>query len=241
MEFKGGVIIIGSLLWEKTPEREKWRTLCLQMEQKTPVSVPIRYGRKSKGRSDTYTMIFSTHSSTILGQAFIIPLKDGIKNYSTLEKHAFAMAKAEGIWKNTDVTPGVNKRWGTVGLLINPQIDTKDQANADLIRNKWQQLYQTYISFNPATYNISPDDVKMIDQHGFLQLPWTKQMNEFDFLLATPTVPDPRRGLSATEIANKMNDKNYWSYFNNNVAHGIRTFQDDEIKKLRRTQQISNN
>ncbi|MGN7787755.1 hypothetical protein ACTJIJ_24690 [Niabella sp. 22666] len=232
MKFKGGVIIVGSLLWEDTPERIKWRNLCLQMEQKIPVSVPIRYGRKSSSRQNTYTMIFSNHASTKLGQAFIMPLKEEIKNYNILEKNAFAMAKAEGIWGNDDATPTINKRWGTLGLLINPKIDATDKVNADLIRNRWQELYKTYDSFDPSIYNISQDDVPVIDQQGFLQLPWTEQMNEFDFLLATPTVPNPHRILSALEISGKMNETGYWSYFKNNVDHGIATFQDEEITKL---------
>ncbi|MGE9313617.1 hypothetical protein ACLOAU_18340 [Niabella sp. CJ426] len=232
MQFRGGVIIVGSLLWEMTPEREKWRTLYLQMEQKTPVPVPIRYGRKSTSRMDTYTMIFSNHPSTKPGQAFIIELKDEIRSFRVLEKHAFAMAKAEGIWKD-EITPIVNKRWGTVSLLINPQIDMKDKANADLIRNRWRKLYQTYSSFNPSIYNINSGDAPIIDQDGFLQLPWMEQMNNFDFLLTTPTVPDPHEALQPSAIANKMNDKNHWTYFNENIANGITTFQDDEIQALR--------
>lgn len=232
MNFKGGVIIVGSLLWEDTPERIKWRTLCLQMKQKTPVSVPIRYGRKSLSRKNTYTMIFSNHPSTKQGQAYIVALNDEIKNYKILEKHAFAMAAAEKIWTKT---PSLNTSWGTVGLLINPRVNTRDKVNADLIRNRWQQLYQNYSSFDPSIYNISSDDISVIDRHGFLELPWTEQMNDYDFLLATPTVPDPHRVLSAAEIAIKMNDKNHWSYFTNNVAHGIRTFQDDEIIRLQIT------
>lgn len=233
MKFKAGVIIVGSLLWEDTPERIKWRNLCLNVEQKIPVSVPIRYGRKSSTRKNTYTMIFSNHPSTQLGQAFIMPLKEDIKNYSILEKNAFAMAKAEGIWKETEKIPILNKNWGTVGLLINPLIDFKDKVNADLIRNKWQQLYQTYKdAFTPLNYNVNADDPPVINQNGLLQLPWTDQMNDFDFLLATPTVPYPHRILSASEIAEKMNETDYWSYFTNNVDHGITTFQDEEILEL---------
>lgn len=197
MQFKAGVIIVGSLLWEETPERVKWRNLCLQMEQKLPVSVPIRYGRKSSSRKDTYTMIFSNNPSTKLGQAFIVEIKDEIKNFGILEKHAFAMASAEKIWKKE---PSLITTWGTVGLLINPKIDTKGKVNADLIRSRWQQLYQTYNSFDPSNYNISPDDVPVINQHGFLQIPWTDQMNNFDFLLATPTVPNPHEALSLIHI-----------------------------------------
>lgn len=192
MEFKGGVIIVGSLLWEDTPERIKWRDVCLQVEQKISVSVPIRYGRKSSTRKNTYTMIFFNHPSTQLGQTFIMPLKEDIKNYSILEKNAFAMAKAEGIWKDTDKIPILNKSWGTVGLLINPQVDLKDQINADLIKNRWQQLYQTYKdAFTPINYSVNADDTLVINQNGFLQLPWTEQMNDFDFFVSNTNCSRP--------------------------------------------------
>lgn len=99
-----------------------------------------------------------------------------------------------------------------------------------MIRNIWQQLYQTYkYSFTQLNYNIHANDASIIDQNGFLQLPWTEQMNDFDFLLATPTVPDPNSILAASEIAKKMNETGYWSYFSNNIEHGIKTFQDEEI------------
>ena len=60
MEFKGGTIIIGSLLWDKSPVREKWRSHCLnEISTKKAVKLKIQYGRKSQSRNDTYSMIFS--------------------------------------------------------------------------------------------------------------------------------------------------------------------------------------
>jgi hypothetical protein len=54
-------------------------------------------------------------------------------------------------------------------------------------------------------------------------------MKDFDFLIATPTVPDPKRPLKAEEIAQAMIENQYRTYFDNNMANGITTFQDEEI------------
>jgi hypothetical protein len=54
-------------------------------------------------------------------------------------------------------------------------------------------------------------------------------MNAFDFLIATPVVPKPKTVLTARTIAERMNEKEYRDYFDNNRANNITTFQDDEI------------
>ena len=229
MNFKGGVIIIGSLLWEDTPIRHKWKTMNLEsVNTKRFVSVPIRYGRQSSTRSDTYTMIFSNHSSTQQGQAYILGFKDEIKNARILETQAFALGAAEGFW--TIESPSINKNWGTVGLLVNPNIDTKDKRNADIIRNRWTQLYQKYNkTFDHLQYRIDDNEAPVIDKDGFLQIPWTSEMNDFDFLIATPVVPKPKRLLTSKEIAEQMTQKKYRTYFDNNRENNIQTFQDLEI------------
>ncbi|OMP75505.1 hypothetical protein [[Flexibacter] sp. ATCC 35208] len=229
MNFKGGVIIIGSLLWEDTPIRHKWKTLNLEnVATKRLVSVPIRYGRQSSTRSDTYTMIFSNNSSTQQGQAFILGFKDEIKNARMLERQAFALGAAEGF--EPIGIPSINKSWGTVGLLVNPNIDTKDKRNADVVRNWWRNLYQKYSeTFDHLQYRIDDNEIPVIDKNGFLQIPWTEEMNDFDFLIATPVVPKPKRLLTPKEISEQMNIKKYRTYFDKNRDNDIQTFQDLEI------------
>lgn len=229
MKFKGGVIIIGSLLWENTPIRHNWKTLNLEsVDTKRFVSVPIRYGRQSSTRSDTYTMIFSNHMSTQQGQAYILGFKDDIKNANNLQSQAFALGAAEGLWKTE--SPSINRSWGTVGLLVNPKIHNKDKKSADVVRNWWIKLYQTYSkTFDPLQYQIDESEVPVIDKDGFLQIPWTTEMDDFDFLIATPVVPQPKRLLTSKEIADQMITKNYRTYFDNNRENSIRTFQDLEI------------
>lgn len=228
MNFKGGVIVIGSLLWDDTPVRHKWRSANLQpLSTKQAISVPIRYGRKSSTRQDTYTMILSNNISTQSGRAYTLAFKDEIKNSRMLESQAFALGAAEGLWKEK---PSISKNWGTVGLLLNPNIDNKSKVNANIIRQRWKQLYQLYQeTFDHTRFQIESDELAVIDQDGFLQIPWTNEMDEYDFLLATPVVPDPHRLLTAEEVAEQMKLKKYRVYFDKNREHNIITFQDDEI------------
>ena len=231
MNFKGGVIIIGSLPWDDTPIGRKWKTLNLEnVEDKRFVSVPIRYGRQSSTRSHTYTMIFSNNISTQKRQAYILGFKDDIKNARILESQAFALGAAEGFW--TTENPSINKSWGTVGLLVNPNIDTKDKRNADVVRSQWTQLYQNYSkTFNHLQYQIEDNELPVINKDGFLQIPWTNEMNGFDFLIATAVVPKPKQLLTAKEIAEQMTAKNYRTYFDKNRENNIQTFQDLEISE----------
>ena len=230
MNFKGGTIIIGSLLWDKSPIRHKWRALCLNdLSTKTSVKVKIRYGRQSQSRQNTYSMIFSNHPTTEYGQAYILGFKEVIKNARILESQAFALASAEGLWNDK---ASLNKSWGTVGLFVNPNIDYKDKTSADIIRKRWTEIYKNYINtFNSSKYCIV-NEPTVIDDKGFLNIDWTDEMNDYDFLIATPVVPNIKQPLSAKEIAEKMKENNYYEYFDNNIENGIKTFQDNEIKEF---------
>ncbi|GAB3699829.1 hypothetical protein GCM10027592_26260 [Spirosoma flavus] len=230
MNFKGGAILIGSLLWDKASIKEKWRTLRLkEISTKMAVKVKIRYGRQSQSRKDTYSMIFSNHPTTKFGQAYILGFKEPIKNARILESQAFALASAEGLWSDK---PTLNKNWGTVGLLVNPTVDSKDKLGADIIRKRWTEIYTGYSdTFEPASYCID-NDPPVIDGNGFLTIDWTEEMNDYDFLIATPAVPNIEHPLNAKEIADKMKEKSYFEYFDSNNANGITTFQDSKIREL---------
>src|ERR1700730_13031171 len=58
IRLEAGILIIGSLLWDK--DRQQWRDERLDRNESEVVSAPIRYGRRSgKRRGHTYTMVFS--------------------------------------------------------------------------------------------------------------------------------------------------------------------------------------
>jgi hypothetical protein len=224
MKFKGGAIIIGSLLWDNEAKRIKWRKHYLEsIENIISIKAKIRYGRESSSRSNTHTMILSNHPKTKFGNAYILPFKEILKNSRKLESQAFAMAAAEGLWKKH--VPSLNKKWGTVGLLINPKLE--ESRNLEIIKERWTKIYYEY-NFNPYDYSIEKEP-EIIDKNGFLKIEWTDEMNEFDFLIATLTVPNPKSLLDEEIIADRINETGYDEYFLNNYKNGIRSFQDEEI------------
>lgn len=236
MKFKGGAIIIGSLLWDNEPKRIKWRKLYLESSKNIiPIKARIRYGRESSSRKNTYTMILSNHPKTDFGNAYILRFKEIIKNARNLESQAFAMASAEGLWKKTG--PSLNKNWGTVGLLINPKLE--ETRNLEIIKERWTKIYSEY-NLNPSDYIIE-EEPKLIDKNGFLNIEWTDEMNEFDFLIATLTVPKPKSLLDEQIIAEKINETGYDEYFLNNYENGIRTFQDEGIITKLNKKPVANN
>ena len=237
MDFKLGVIIVGSLLWDEKPIRQKWRLACIKdINSRISVPIKIRYGRKSESRQDTYTMILSNHADTQLGQGLIFESADLVKSFRNLEKQAFALARAEGIWKEDDKEPKISKTWGTVGLLLNPNVDKKNKVNADLIRARWTELHKRYSSgFKSSDYQIE-NEKSVIDENGFLDIDWSKEMDDFDLLIATPTAPKPKRLLTARDVAGAIRNKKYSDYFDKNRSNQITTFQDEEITTLLRAE-----
>ena len=60
-----GVLIIGSLYWDNSI-REKWRQERLDLERQLCVRAPVRYGRQSKNRGFSYTMVLSAGPREVL-------------------------------------------------------------------------------------------------------------------------------------------------------------------------------
>lgn len=233
INFNGGVIIIGSLLWDNA-KRSEWRQRSLRpLKTKIPVRLRIRYGRESGGkRKQTYTMIFSNHATTEFGQGYIVGFNKIIKKPAVLEKQAFALAEAEEIC--TYQRPLLSKSWGAVGLLINPRIDSKDKVGYDVIKVSWKKLFHEYSeSYDHWQYCIGSEQ-PVIDKDGFLNIEWTPEMNGFDFLIATALIPKPKSVLTAKQIAARMIEREYTDYFDKNRANNIATFQDNEILKYLR-------
>ena len=223
MNLKGGVIIIGSLLWDNA-KRCEWRRSSLEdLETKVAVPLKIRYGRLSgTNRCHTYTMIFSNHPTTGLGQGYVVGFKRKIESEEMLSEEVIALAKAEGTWTGEERF----KNWGVVGLLAN-----ESKPNSEAIKLLWARLFQQHkpTGYDHSQYRIG-DERPVITNDGFLHLEPTFEMNDFDFLLATPTLPNPKRALTPREVGDKMIKQNYRLYFNENIANNITTFQDDEIK-----------
>jgi hypothetical protein len=237
MKLKGGVIIIGSLIWEDHLNinkadniRKEWRNQNL-IDKPTPTKVPIRYGRESQTREGTFTMIFSKSCEDNLGQGLILPFNQDIITFEGLERQAVALAIAEGIYKAANLR--LTSSWGSVGLLINPKLKEKDFASKEFIQKKWTDIYRSFSdTFIADSYKIKDENESPITQNGFLNITWQTEMDAFDLLIATPVIPNPKSLLNPNDIAQRMIDKKYQTYFQNNKEHKIATAVDNEIQNL---------
>src|SRR5690348_7203790 len=111
-----GILIIGSLLWDK--DRQGWRDERLDLPHSELVSAPIRYGRRSgERRGHTYTMVFSR--SAPAGHARVVRCSHPITSADDLITEALRLWEAEELAKDTGRI--ANKRWGCAALLCNPK------------------------------------------------------------------------------------------------------------------------
>lgn len=228
MKLKGGVIIIGSLIWEDHI-RKDWRGQNLR-NKRVLTKVPIRYGRKSRTRKDTYTMVFSKSCEDTLGQGLILSFNADVVSFEVLERQAIALAIAEGIFKKDNLR--LTSNWGSVALLINPKLKEKDFASYELIKKKWADIYRSYSeTFLANNYKTKEECDSAITQDGFLNISWQPEMNKFDLLIATPVIPNPKSLLTPAEIAQRMNESCYHEYFQNNKKNNIKTSADKAIQQ----------
>ena len=221
--FSLGVLIIGSLFWD--PERDAWRQKRLDVDKRHRVRAPIRYGRCSSTRDNTYTMVFSpTLDEACFGQAIALPCRS-----HDLVQEAKCLWAAESNGKG-----GVSASWGCVGLLPNPD-------SARLLSEpckRWREFVRE-CGERSSNYRELAKVNAGVNEDGLLTIPWPKLTNgstlAFDALLATATNPTIVGGCypSAQQIADAWNTpvgKRHVDYFCKNRAHGIKTFQDTEIE-----------
>lgn len=224
MKYKGGALLIGSLLWDDKPARKTWREKHFQpIEDKVKVNVKIRYGRDSLSRNHNYTMVLTNHPDIAKGNAFILPYKEEVDDVLKFRLNGYMIAQAEGFW--TSYNPVMANKWGVVGLLFNPRIERT--IFMDRVKEEWKKNLKE-VNFCSRNFSL-PDESAVINDEGLLNIEWDETMNDFDFILATVTKPHPPRLLSSKEINQRMKEKNDNSYFFNNIAYDIRTFQDKEI------------
>ena len=120
-----GVLIIGSLYWDGNDDsrshRKKWRDDRLNMDGKRHVRTPIRYGRQSGSRGDSYTMVFSRCADDS-GHAIVIPCSRRVRNATDLVNEAVLLWTAETRdGENSDRRISAKDGWGRVALLENPE------------------------------------------------------------------------------------------------------------------------
>ena len=233
MKLNVGVVIIGSLYWDDQPHRRKWRNDRLQMANAIGVKVPIRYGRKSRSRGNTYTMVFSRGCQ--LGEGKAVPCSHSVSCVEELIEEAECLWAAEQPSEQSQRQNALSANWGCVALLANPRVQ-KDLVG---VLNGWGKRVALEKNYNRKQYD-EPDGRSLMDEQAILQIPWPNQTDTsiglaLDLVLATATKPE-KDYPSARLIAQAWKDdrKGHVDYFWCNRKNGIRTFQDDEIEKYLR-------
>ena len=227
MPLNAGILIIGSLLWDE--RRQAWRNAHLDMTSPQAASAPIRYGRPSESRGNTYTMVFSRLCEG--GHAKVLRCSRCISTPADL------IVEAEALWKAEQ--PGachgrIAAEWGCVALRCNP-----DREIPENFLSAWAER----VSCEPNYGNVSQTKAegRLISEDGLLRIDWPRLVDggapvSLDLLLVTAN--DPRITTTSPTypggemIANAWNAAatKYAEYFWKNLDSGIRTFQDDEIQ-----------
>lgn len=234
MALNGGIVIIGSLLWDSERGRPAWRDARLNMTSVQTVTAPIRYGRLSgKGRGCTYTMVFSRLAKT--GHAKVVRCLRAVSTAADL------IAEAEALWKAEQPSAAAGRiadYWGCVVLLCNP-----DRKLPEELLKAWAERVAGEPNYGNVTQ--TEDEGRLIDENGLLLIDWprcvdTGELVQLDFLLGTANDPE----ISATRpdypdvatIAGAWNAaaSKHTEYFWRNGENGICTFQDAEIGVLLR-------
>lgn len=231
-KLKGGVLIIGSLLWDKTKIREDWRNDNLNITKIIDVKIPIRYGRLSSKRSSIYTMVFSSEYCTAnyLGTGKFIPFKENLVAFKELNIQCTELIKAEHNKDTLDFTR-FNWSWGTLAIMFNPKSLLEDYENIELTKHfikEWNKKIGAGFKIND--YKVG-EEKEILDNQAFLNFSWPNSLDEYDFFITTSNKSGLQKYPEPTEIAEKFNT-NGAEYFYKNISNNITTFQDKQIKNL---------
>lgn len=207
-----GVLIIGSLLWDNGC-RTQWRATHVRVEDGLHVKVPIRYGRKSTSRGDTFTMVLAPGGP--LGQAVLVPCAATIDDSDSL------VAEAEALWKaeRSEAKRGeIGCSWGCVGALF------RDPCSSLGVCTSWTGRFRERVT--------SP--TPPVGCKGLLVIPWPTVDGgtpaDFDVILGVATkgqASPPTPEAVADAWVDRHNGQE--RYFFENVHHGIRSSDDGLI------------
>jgi len=224
-----GILIIGSLLWDE--RRQAWRNARLDMASIDTVTAPIRYGRLSSSRGNTYTMVFSRGYDA--GHGAVVRCVHPVSSVDDLISEAKHLWAAE---QNATVSQQISAGWGCVTLLCNP-----DRNIQQTFLTGWADRIAQERNYGNVPQ--TPEEGRLVSAEGLLQIPWPRRVADgaavpLDFLLATVTRPTlagtPLSYPTVEMIADAWNGdtENHVEYFWKNGENGIRTFRDDAIRAL---------
>lgn len=235
ISLNGGILIIGSLLWDPNPQRAEWRESLLRIDKKVSVPAPICYGRVSTKRKNTFSMVFSNNCNDTnqMGTALFVPFKNNPVNFRILEEHTLELIKSERKKKRLD-SDIHNWEWGALAISVNPKLLEEASQKFDqarLLLAYWQKKYSH--DFNTDQYKVGVE-LPILNGQGILNFNWNDNLNDFDFLIATATKPNTDHYPTSKDIAERMIENDYEEYFWRNVESGISTYQDEEIGNILR-------
>ena len=240
LNLKGGVLIIGSLLWQDHLKNEKkdnvrklWRDRHLLLDHKIMVKVPIRYGRLSN--SDIYTMTFSNSCRTAKqGTGFFVPFKQTLlTTFADLMNEVKETSIAEGMkGKLLSKESGSENIWCCMGLLTNPKTVIMETEKA--LITQWRENVSEQGTLDISQFKIGREK-PCIDKSGRLSLNWLSPvdkkdaeiLNGYDIVIATATKPTKYPSIKELSEKVKADTKRY--YFIQNYKFGITTFQDIQV------------
>lgn len=208
---RAAVLIVGSLFWDDNPARRHWRAQRLQTARSQLVRAPIRYGRRSGSRRNTYTMTISTDVE--LGTARLVPCVAAVDGVDDLLVEAQALWAAE---QPNGPEQALGAKWGCCGVMF--------QEHLRDLRESWKQTYRQTVK-----HSIPP-----VSGSGELCIAWPISADggsvAADVVLATATKAEEQYP-SPTEIADAWiaQAKGEEKYFFENVRCGIRTCHDVDI------------
>lgn len=231
-----GILTIGSLYWDRSPARCRWRQARLACSEEWRVKVPIRYGRRSPSRGNTFTMVFSKSCAeeAKLGTGVVVPARAEC----CVPEHL--LEEAEHLWaaeRNAEKKSDICACWGKVCILKNPEAKPAEPI---------LQAWQTHITAIGDRYTALPaakdEDAVLDAATGLALFDWpidattNQPLVGFDLLLMTATKPTLNAGQypTAKEIADAWRDdpNDNVQYFHNNRHFGIKTFEDDQIRAV---------
>ena len=229
-KLKGGIIIIGSLLWDTSKTRVSWRNKSLMpLDRGIDVHMPIRYGRISKTRNYTYSMVFSNdcEKSHKQGNAKFIEFNNNPVTLDELWTQCTELIKAETNKEMLSFST-FNWKWGALGLCINPKTEIDKKEVVHRLKESWKNKYGIKKPLIPIDYEVNNEGL-IINDSGILNIQWAKELEKYDFFIATATKPEQSIYPNPYKIAEKMILNEDDSYFRHNQLNNIITFQDEDI------------
>ena len=182
-----GTLIIGSLYWDPEPNRARWRSERLDLAASRNVFAPIRYGRRSDSRGNSYTMVFSealTRQEPHMGCAIAIPCARPVHSIQALVEEAQHLWAAE---RTRDSFNGrISADWGCIALALNPSRCVPQE-----LVDGWSHRVFQEVGYGRLCR--AEDEGEIVNASGFLIIPWPPRTDglplELDALLATATDP----------------------------------------------------